>query len=258
MSTPSVADLEYLFYGGGAVEKYEALLAFADAGLDVTDVLAVVEAGAGDGSAFVTKALYDANTILAANSDNTPAALAVAASRIVGRGAAGNIDDLTGPEASVVVNGALFVRKTGTQSVNSGNTGTTLVDDSALVVPVAANATYIVEAFIRYVAGTTGDLKLGWTAPASATFTWAAYGPQSGATSVSNASAVYRRRSVGDTEIVGGAGTGGGNEGVAVPKGLLVTSATAGNLQMQLAQGASDGTDTSVLADSWLRLVRVA
>jgi hypothetical protein len=41
------------------------------------------------------KNLFDANTILAANSDNTPAAVTVAEQRIVGRITGGNIDDLT-------------------------------------------------------------------------------------------------------------------------------------------------------------------
>lgn len=44
---------------------------------------------------YVAKALFDANTILAANSDDTPAAVTVAEQRIVGRATGGNIDDLT-------------------------------------------------------------------------------------------------------------------------------------------------------------------
>lgn len=48
---------------------------------------------------YVAKALFDANTILAANADNTPAALTVAVQTIVGRITAGNIDALTAAEA---------------------------------------------------------------------------------------------------------------------------------------------------------------
>lgn len=47
---------------------------------------------------FVLKATYDANTILAANTDNTPLALTIGASTIVGRTAAGNIAALTPAE----------------------------------------------------------------------------------------------------------------------------------------------------------------
>ena len=49
----------------------------------------------------VAKSLYDANTILAANSDDTPAAVTVATNRIVGR-AAGNITALTGAEVRAI------------------------------------------------------------------------------------------------------------------------------------------------------------
>lgn len=47
---------------------------------------------------YVAKALFDANTILAADSDNTPAALAVAEQTLVGRITSGSIDALTAAE----------------------------------------------------------------------------------------------------------------------------------------------------------------
>lgn len=46
-------------------------------------------------SGYVTKALFDANTILAANSDNTPAAVTIDQQRVVGRVTGGNIAGLT-------------------------------------------------------------------------------------------------------------------------------------------------------------------
>jgi hypothetical protein len=52
---------------------------------------------------YVAKSLFDANTVLAANSDNTPAALTVAEQRVVGRKTGGSIDDLTGAEAMGIV-----------------------------------------------------------------------------------------------------------------------------------------------------------
>ncbi|OPY90571.1 MAG: hypothetical protein A4E73_02415 [Syntrophaceae bacterium PtaU1.Bin231] len=57
------------------------------------------------GSAYVEKATFDANTILKADTDNTPAALTVAEQRIVGRKTGGNIDALTGAEALTILNG---------------------------------------------------------------------------------------------------------------------------------------------------------
>lgn len=54
-------------------------------------------------NAFVAKSLYDANTILAATSDNTPVALTVAASRILGRKSSGDIAAMTAAEARAVL-----------------------------------------------------------------------------------------------------------------------------------------------------------
>lgn len=51
----------------------------------------------------VDKATLDANSILYAVTDDTPAALTVAASRIVGRKASGDIDDMTAAETWAVL-----------------------------------------------------------------------------------------------------------------------------------------------------------
>jgi len=80
----------------------------------VEDALEFIAQGAGGGfnadqvdgshaSAFVTKALYDAYSILYADTDNTPAALPVAGSRIIGRKATGGIAALTVAEAKTLL-----------------------------------------------------------------------------------------------------------------------------------------------------------
>lgn len=53
--------------------------------------------------AKVSKSLFDANTILAANADDTPLALSVAEDRILGRKAGGSIDDLTAAEIKAII-----------------------------------------------------------------------------------------------------------------------------------------------------------
>jgi len=68
-----------------------------------TTELVFTSFGGGLGSAYVTKALFDANTILAANSDDTPIALPVAASTIVGRASAGSIDDLSATQVRTII-----------------------------------------------------------------------------------------------------------------------------------------------------------
>lgn len=58
-----------------------------------------------DLTGYVAKATYDAQSILAAVSDNTPVAVTVAEQRIVGRKTGGNIAALTGAEVLTLVNG---------------------------------------------------------------------------------------------------------------------------------------------------------
>ena len=65
------------------------------------------EAFIGDGAANHQLLLYDdfdANTILAATTNNTPAALTIAASTFVGRKAAGNISAMSASEARTILN----------------------------------------------------------------------------------------------------------------------------------------------------------
>jgi hypothetical protein len=52
---------------------------------------------------YVPKSLFDANTILAANSDNTPAALTIAEQTLIGRKPGGNIAALTPAEIMNIV-----------------------------------------------------------------------------------------------------------------------------------------------------------
>lgn len=58
-------------------------------------------------SLFVAKSLYDANTILIATVDDTPVALPVAISTVLGRKATGDIDDLTVADLRTVVGRAV-------------------------------------------------------------------------------------------------------------------------------------------------------
>lgn len=74
---------------------------------------------------YVTKALFDANTILAANSDDTPVALAVAASRILGRKSSGNIAAMTAAETLTLLGVTVMgqgarARRTTDQNIASG------------------------------------------------------------------------------------------------------------------------------------------
>lgn len=69
-----------------------------EAAADVTDTANVAAAGA------VMASAYNANTILAANDDDTPVALTVAEQRIVGRITGGNITGLTATQIRTLLN----------------------------------------------------------------------------------------------------------------------------------------------------------
>ena len=59
-------------------------------------------------SGYVANSLFDANTILAASVDNTPAPITVAEQRILGRKTGGNIAALTGAEVTAIIGGSVL------------------------------------------------------------------------------------------------------------------------------------------------------
>lgn len=146
----------------------------------------------------------------------------------------------------------VFVRKTADQSVTSS---ITLVDDTHLQVPVAANAVYAVRTWLLYVAGSTGKLKLGWSGPTSATLDWNV-GALATTAVVASSDFWFGSNTIGGTDLAGGLGAG--TPLVAQPTGTLVTSTTAGLLKFRFAQSASDATATTIKQNSWLLMTRVA
>lgn len=144
----------------------------------------------------------------------------------------------------------LAVVKGADESVTSS---TTLQNDDALFLSVAANATYLFECYLNYEGGTLGssDLKLVWSAPSGATmrFTFAHVD-----TSGNNVCSV--------TSAAGSTLTTGTNGAAslrgATMKGTLAVGATAGTLQLTWAQNTSSGTATIIHALSHLALWQVA
>ena len=73
--------------------------------------------------AAIPKSTADANSLLGATADNTPIAFPVAASRIVGRKASGDIDDMTTAELAALFgtpDGTKFLKDDGTLAVPGG------------------------------------------------------------------------------------------------------------------------------------------
>ena len=137
---------------------------------------------------------------------------------------------------------------------------TTLQNVTELLVPVAANCTYdgILVAASILAAGSTEDVKYGFTFPTGATCDYFNIGP---ATSVTTAN--------GDGEfaarLAATSGTTANNFGNysslptnAVIQISLITGANAGNLQVQAAQNTSGVNVVTVKAGSKLILYRTA
>lgn len=134
-------------------------------------------------------------------------------------------------------------------------TNSTLQNDDDLVVPVLANGIYLVEWGLRTDGPTAADFKYAFTGPAGATMVWESQGLAAGDTT-NVAPAITDVAAIGTTVTHGtlGAGVVSRIRG----RGLLVVAGTAGNLQLQWAQGTTNATPSKNLAGSWLNARRVA
>lgn len=222
-------------------------------GMSATDVEAAIDELAtekADDSGVVHNTLFDAHTVLAATSDNTPAAVTVAEQRILGRKTGGNITALTASEVMNTVFGLdlmdwQFVRKASDESVTSS---TTLQDDDALLFAVGANQTWLYTIVVYWGSG-GGQIKCRTTAPASSAG-W--YGTTRSAVATTASSHA-------NGTAISFAGTTISGEGTClVLEGIVRTAGTAGNLTFQWAQDSSNVAATTVGTDSYLIARRVA
>ena len=159
-----------------------------------------------------------------------------------------------GDFATTGIGGQVFARKTADTSRASTTTATA---DPHLSVAMQANATYVIDGFIIYNAGTTGDMGMQFGVPAGATGDWNAVGWGRGAgASVGTDGFTVR---LNDNSITQNRTYGGDTTDItAHVKGIVITAGTAGNLTVDWAQAASDATATIFRTNSWLRIVRVA
>ncbi len=129
---------------------------------------------------------------------------------------------------------------------------TTLVNDSALVIPVAASATYDFDLQLFYKGFTTGsgDIKIAWSLPSGATLV-------GGGDFIANPLGVTQLFYTQATASIFSASNGTANPQPIRTWGTLVTSTTAGNMQLQWAQNTSSGTATTVMTGSVLTAQRI-
>lgn len=138
------------------------------------------------------------------------------------------------------------VRKTADETLN--NTTTMQNDDHLLVADFSINQSYWIDLFLRYISVTTiPDLKIGFTVPAGAVFSWAPWGADS-----TTAAETTPIRTVLETTGVRTIGTVAATEITARICGELIMGGTAGNLQTQWAQSAATAENTTVKAGSLL------
>jgi hypothetical protein len=141
-----------------------------------------------------------------------------------------------------------------TKATQTGrNTTTTLADDPDLTLPVVANATYLAQILLRHNSQPAGDFKWTMLGPAGASF------DHVGGT-IQSLGSVFTD----DQEISGQLGdvfSSAGIAGVNTPirlEGLLITAGTAGNFKLQWAQLTSNAGNSTLLANSFMSLRRVA
>jgi hypothetical protein len=136
----------------------------------------------------------------------------------------------------------LAIVKPSDQSVTSS---TVLVNDTSLVLAVAANRTYEIDLYMVWTgvaSNATPGLKYDFTLPAGATFNnFTSMGYAAGAFAFNIESAGT------PTSYASGATTS-----THLVRGLLVVSGTAGNFQLQWAQGNSSVTSATMKAGSFL------
>lgn len=110
---PGVSDAELDTELAGLIAGPNALAT----DVEVADAIATAIA------AKVDKSTLDANTLLGATADNTPIAFPVAPSRVVGRKASGDIDDMTTAEVAALFgapDGTKFLADDGTLKTAGG------------------------------------------------------------------------------------------------------------------------------------------
>lgn len=139
-------------------------------------------------------------------------------------------------------------------AINSGTTGTALVNDPTLVVPLEAAGNFSFGGEIFYDGPTAADMKMAFTWPGAPTASrWAAMG-RDATTTTNIAQAVV---------IVSGTSATFGALGVGTPAwvtfaGYIRNTGVAGNLQLQYAQAVADAGNFTVRAGSRLWAMKVS
>lgn len=146
----------------------------------------------------------------------------------------------------------LLVVKTVDETVNNS---AVLQNDNELLLPVLANATYLLDMYLIYSTGDTPDFQIQISVPSGATKSWT---PRGLGVLVTTFYGDQQSTAARTLPLSLGGGGGGGLELSANVQGIVRVGSTAGNVQLQWAQNSANASDTKVYADSWMRLTRYA
>ncbi len=161
----------------------------------------------------------------------------------------------------------VIARKTADTSRSSTTTTTA---DPHLQFEVVANATYIMDGWIKYDSATAADFALDFSAPSGAAGEWLGVGTghspvisaDTGGTivldTVSSRGYMIRTNSNDVTAALTYGGLGVGTSLTIMITATLRTASTAGTWSLDWAQSTSNASATTVYTDSWLRMQRTA
>lgn len=154
-----------------------------------------------------------------------------------------------------------YVLKTADETVTSS---TTMQNDNDLVIPVEANATYYARVHLAFGGLSGADIKTQWTVPTGTTGLKFSRGPEIGTTDRQDTnmiSAVHNLTTVRNYGCMSTLAANISGEAQIANEFLrIVTSSTAGNVQLQWAQNTSNATGTVMRGDpmSFIMWKRVA
>ncbi len=140
--------------------------------------------------------------------------------------------------------------KSANQIVNSGNTGTTFVNDADMRFAAAANSVYEFHAYVRFASPTGADWKSSFTVPAGAAAHFQRVGRDGGGTFSGDSEFL-------DSDTVTSQGRGASVLTNTQFMGVLITAGTAGNLIFQWAQNTSNAGNTTLYQYSYLTARRI-
>lgn len=137
------------------------------------------------------------------------------------------------------------------QSVTSS---TTLVNSTYIVLPVDANALYVMDMLMLISGATAGDITYDWVAPSGSFMRKSYFSYPFGETATTGLmDRVAQDNFTGDSATMG-TGTMTGIR----PSGYISTSGTSGTLQFRFAQRTSSASATTLRAGTWMRLTKIA